>query len=855
MKQMMKTLLCILWVVMMANQDVAAQPTSAPETIPNYRIGYFYTPPLSFKDPQGQPTGLAIDLMNEVARQHQFEIEWVYGDFPELITMMKAQTLDALTSVGYSAERAEFMDYSRLNFSNVWGQVFLPSNSRVENLFDLEGLSIALMENDVNGINFINQCEQFEVNCLFTYGKSYPEVFQMLVAGQADAAVSNNLVGFEFQQDLDILPSSIVFNPFKVFITVPRGRHGQILRQYDQTMFDWKQNRDSFYYQARIKWSEGPVDQAIPAWLWYSILGLLLFAVVAMMAAVLFKKQVKRRVDELSQREVQLNQIINIVPHMIYANDHQGRIILADNNACQFFGINDDEVEQQNIHTILASSDNYSNLLSYMTSTNPFNTEIKARDHQDKKFNLLMSKVPYSGRNQAEPAVVTVGVDITQAKAYEKEIKYLAHFDPLTGLPNRLLLKDRLKSSLARAMQFNHVGGILHLDLDNFKNINDSQGHKVGDKLIKKVAARIQSCVTAGDTIARLGGDEFVIELPELNNAIQTAEEQAVELAKKIIKKLKQPIEIEKKHYHITASVGLVIYPRDGENQATLLQRADTAMYEAKTKGKNRIQIFEKGLESQVKKNHQLENDLRQALKNKEIKMAFQPIVDAASLEVVGSEVLLRWQHPTEGVIMPTDFIPIAERSQMILNIGYWTIEQACQQIIKWKSSASNPFFLAVNLSVIQIRDQQFLERVTNLINQYNIPKNYLEFEVTESILMNESQRSIEIIKQLKLLGIKLSIDDFGTGYSSFDYIRKLPLDKIKIDKSFIKDIPGDNNSTTIVKAILNMAKEMQLEVVAEGVEQAEQIEFLLQHHCQYLQGYYFSKPRSEAQLQSNFSF
>jgi EAL domain-containing protein (putative c-di-GMP-specific phosphodiesterase class I) len=256
-----------------------------------------------------------------------------------------------------------------------------------------------------------------------------------------------------------------------------------------------------------------------------------------------------------------------------------------------------------------------------------------------------------------------------------------------------------------------------------------------------------------------------------------------------------------------------------------------------------------------VKKDHQLENDLRLALQNKEIYILYQPVLAAKNRTIVGSEVLLRWQHPTEGIIMPTDFIPIAERAQLILEIGYWTIEEACKQIIKWKKSADKPFFLAVNLSVIQIRDRDFLPRVTELIHSYGIPHGYLEFEMTESILLNESHRSIEIIKQLKLLGIKLSIDDFGTGYSSFDYIRKLPLDKIKIDKSFIKDIPDDASSTTIVKTILTMAEEMQLEVVAEGVETIGQIQFLEQHHCQYFQGFYFSEPKTETQLLINYNF
>lgn len=835
-------------------ETLKAQQPSSEKSV--YRIGYFDSPPLSFRNSQTQsPEGLAVDIMNEIANLNQFQIEWQYGDFPDLLDMIRTQRLDGLINTGYSVERAEYMDYSTVNFSNVWGQVFLPTNSKVENLFDLNGQTIALMANGVNGLNFIDQCNQFEVDCQYVFGNSYPEIFQMVESGKADAAVSNNLVGSSFQQEYSMLPSSIIFNPFKVYIAAPKNLNTQLLVMFDKTMTQWKQDPESFYYQSRVKWTSFQQDEDIPLWLWYSVLGLLLFGIMAGMAAILFKKQVNRRVKELYQQEIKLNQIINVVPHMIYANTSDGQLILANQNACNFLGIERQDIEKKNIYNLLKANENFFNLITYSTSSNPFNKEIEVKDHQGVSKTLMMSKVPYSGGGSTEPAEVTVGVDITQIKAYEKEINYLAQYDALTGLPNRELLKDRLKSSLARAKQFKHVGCILHIDLDNFKNINDSQGHKVGDKLIKKVALRIKACISPGDNIARLGGDEFIIELPELKNDAKTAERQAIEIGNIILEKLKHPIEIESQHYHITASLGLVVYPRDGDNQVTLLQRADTAMFEAKFKGRNRIQVFETGIESRVMKNHKLENDLRLALKNEEINILYQPVVESKNKVIVGSEVLLRWQHPTEGEIMPTDFIPIAERGQLILDIGYWTIEEACKQVIKWKKDAENPFFIAVNLSVIQIRDRDFLRRVTQLIQGYKIPHGYLEFEMTESILLNESQRAIEIIKQLKLLGIKLSIDDFGTGYSSFDYIRKLPLDKIKIDKSFIKDVPYDTSSTAIVRTILAMAEEMQLEVVAEGVETSDQIEFLEMHHCQYFQGFYFSKPKTADQLLINYNF
>ena len=850
-----KAYLYLIFLLMTQIHEAHTQVNNSPPAKKIIDIGYFDTPPLSFKNTDGNPDGFIIDLLNEIAQQEGFEINWEHDDFPRLMTKMKSKQLDALVSTAYSDDRALFLDYSKLNFSNVWGQVFLPTNSNIESLFDLDGKTIALMENDFNGQNFINQCEQFEVKCNIVYGKSYLQVFSMLAQDKVDAAVSNNLVGAEFQEQFNLLASSIVFNPFKVYIASPIGSDQSLINHYDKYMKAWKEDESSFYFQTRQKWTDASPDTSIPFWLIYTILGLILFGMIAVAAAILFKRQVKRRVTELIQREVQLNQIINILPHMIFANDSAGNIILLNDYACRFLGIENYDVEKKNIYTILKSNPRFTNLITYTTSSNPFNTEIEVKDSQGSNLTLMMSKVPYSGRNDTEPAMVTVGFDISQAKQYEEEIKYIAHHDSLTGLPNRMLFNDRLKTSLARAKQFNHVGAILYIDIDNFKNINDSQGHKVGDKLIKKVATIIKKCIHPGDTVARQGGDEFVIELPELHTNYEMAEKQALDVSDILINQLKKPILIEEKQYNITASLGLVVYPRDGERPSILLQRADTAMNEAKLLGKNRIHVFEESLETKVIKNHQLENDLRLALKNKEITMVHQPIVDAKTLKMAGSEILLRWEHPTEGMIMPTDFIPIAESAQLILEIGYWTIDQACQQIVKWQTTTDANFFVAVNLSVIQIRDKDFLGKITDLIYKYKIPRNFLEFEVTESILLSESKRSIEIINQLKLMGIKLSIDDFGTGYSSFDYIRKLPLDKIKIDKSFIHDIPNDINSVTIVKTILNMANEMNLEVVAEGVETEAQIKFLQKHNCQLLQGFYFSKPKSVELIQQQFKF
>lgn len=817
----------------------------------HYRIGYFSSPPLSFVDPETrQANGLIVDLMNQMALEYGFTIEWVHDEWPVLLEKTKTHEIDMITSAGYNESRATYLDFAVESFVTVWGQVFIPNDSTVENIFDLDNKTIAALKGDINAINLLNQCKQFDVTCHIREVNDYSQIFDLIQNQEVDGGVSNNLVGLEYVKNTTILGSAVVFNPFKAFVAIPKGQDPALLSIYNQTIANWKEDSDSYYYQSRIKWLQTETETVVPAWAWPVLLFIAIIALLSTILATLFKKQVKMRVKELSGREEQLKQIVNLVPHMIYVVDINGDVVLANETASHFFGLTNKAFEDINSDRLLETRPEYEPFFNNQILLNPRNSqpihkEFTVNDFSGTEHVLYLSRMPFWGRHDELPAILTVGVDITEAKKFEDRIKFMAQHDALTDLPNRLLLDDRLTLSLDRAIQHNHNGAILFLDIDNFKTINDSQGHRVGDLMIKEMANRLDAIIGKGDTLARLGGDEFIIELAELGQSVEEAEQATQAICQKILDSMLDAFEIDGRQFHITSSIGAVIYPKDGDNQNLLIQRADTAMYEAKGKGGNQVVFFRNRLEQAVIKSHELENDLRKALEHDQMRLLYQPIIRSQDGQRVGAEALMRWLHPSKGWIQPNDFIPIAEKSHLILELGYWALEQACIQIQIWKKDSDDDLFIAVNLSVIQIRDDDFLEKVTALVHKYKIPRNHLEIEVTESVLMRETQRSIRILKELKQLGIRISIDDFGTGYSSFNYIRKLPLDKIKIDQSFIKDIPDDRNSTTIVKTIFSMAKEMNFEVVAEGVETQEQIQFLTEAHCQYFQGYYFGKPQT----------
>lgn len=429
--------------------------------------------------------------------------------------------------------------------------------------------------------------------------------------------------------------------------------------------------------------------------------------------------------------------------------------------------------------------------------------------------------------------------DITAQKIAEEKVHWFANFDSLTGLPNRMLLNDRLNYAIHLAYRTQEPIALLYLDLDHFKNINDTLGHNVGDELLIQVASRIQSVIRESDTISRQGGDEFMILLSG------TDAEGAAHLAEKLIETVSKPYEIEHKELSLTPSIGIALYPIDGVNLTSLSQAADSAMYRAKHDGRNCYRFFTTEIQERSKRNLELENALRHALERNEFELHYQPQIAIESGEMIGAEALLRWNHPTFGRISPTEFIPIAEESGQIIAIGEWVLRHSLEQLKSWIEQGIHPFIMAVNLSAIQFRDPKLVSLVLSIIQELHLPAELLELELTERIASENPLQAIKIMNTFYEHGIRMSIDDFGTGYSSLNYLKNFRVYKLKIDQSFIRDITDDTEDQTIVNAIIAMAQNLNMITIAEGVETVEQLETLRRIGCNEVQGYYFSKPLS----------
>lgn len=428
---------------------------------------------------------------------------------------------------------------------------------------------------------------------------------------------------------------------------------------------------------------------------------------------------------------------------------------------------------------------------------------------------------------------------LDQMHTQKDELNYLAHHDTLTRLPNRMLLLDRLDHSIKKAKRHNTSLSLLFIDLDGFKEINDSLGHSVGDSLITTIAERLEQQLREEDTIARLGGDEFVVLLEE------TAALQSVNfIAQKILFAIQEPIRIGEHDLYMTASIGISVYPDDGGSAEALLRNADSAMYQAKDDGRNTFRFYTADMTQRALERVTIMAQMRQGLLNQEFQVHYQPQFDLRNGKIVGLEALLRWNSSERGGPVPPDsFIPMAEESGFILSLGEWVLRAVCEQLTRWHNKGLNPGRVAVNLSVKQLLQPNLLRKVQQILHSTGCEPNWIEFEVTEGFIMTKPEESIGILNQLNFQGIELSIDDFGTGYSSFSYLKRLPIHKLKIDRSFIDGLPEDQDDAAITRAVIAMAEEMNLGVLAEGVETNQQREFLIYEGCTHAQGYLFARP------------
>ncbi len=471
--------------------------------------------------------------------------------------------------------------------------------------------------------------------------------------------------------------------------------------------------------------------------------------------------------------------------------------------------------------------------------------EVNSVRRNGERFWEQLIVTPIKNSEGEATGYLILGEDISIRKRYEQQLLRQANYDILTGLPNRMLALDRLKLALAQARRENSLVGVMFLDLDNFKHINDTMGHDAGDNLLIEAARRISSCLRGTSTVARLGGDEFLVILPGLTGADATSQ-----VAERILKTFEPAYLLNNQEVFVTTSIGIAIFPTDSDNSGTLLQHADAAMYQAKHQGKSSYSHFVPEMTEVSHDRLQMESRMRRALEQNEFELYFQPIVQTDTGALCSAEALLRWNNASMGMVMPDRFIPLAEETGLIIPIGEWVLHEACHKAMRWREITGTKVGVSVNVSPRQFRDPNFSDIVMKALDASGLEAEYLELEITERLILDNTIETAEILKHLDRAGIRLSVDDFGTGYSALSYLKSYPFDTLKIDKSFVQDVLKEQDDASLVRAIINMAHSLGLRVIAEGVEEEAQTHFLQQEGCDYSQGYFYSRPMPEEKFE-----
>jgi diguanylate cyclase (GGDEF)-like protein/PAS domain S-box-containing protein len=829
---------------------LAALQTSAawaqPRTV---RVGVYANEPKIYLNAAGRATGIFADLLGEIAKGEGWTLEFVPCEWQACLDALEDDRIDLMPDVAYSAQRDQRFDFHQVPVMHSWSQIYRHPAVSINSILDLDGKRVTLLEGSIQIALFKELVTGFGVKPVLVPVPSLDEAFRQVAAGKADAAIANHFFGNRLGPRYRLVETPIVFQPSRLFFAAGQNRNPELLATIDRYLRDWQNDPRSMYFAIIRQWGGQVAEPAVPRAFWWGLAAVGGLLLLAMLLAWLLRGQVVARTRTLQAANEEVGRFKAIFDQSTFAAwiaGLDGLLVYVNARCAALQGRKPQELIGQRYLTLYAPA-GQDTAEAYWRSVREGGDgaphELLQLAGDGRELPMLSSGLLLRDARGRPELLACTAVDISDRKQAEEKIHQLAFYDVLTGLPNRRLLMDHLAHALAASARHGGSGALLFIDLDHFKTINDTLGHDVGDQLLREVAARISYCVRVGDTVARLGGDEFIVLIEDLGEVAEVAAGQAEAVGRKIMAALSQPYRLGNSQHHSTPSIGVALFTNGEVEGDELLRQADLAMYQAKAAGRNSLRFFDPRMQTVVAARASLQSDLREAMHAGQLALHVQPQVDTAG-RVVGAEALLRWTHPVRGEVSPVEFIPVAEESGLMQELGLWVLQRACELLVAWADQpALHKLSLAVNVSVQQFRQPDFVSQVLETLLRTGAVAARLKLEITESLLMEDVEDGIVKMEALRAHGVSFSLDDFGTGYSSLSYLKRLPLDQLKIDASFVRDLLSDPNDAAIVRTIMALARSLGLQVVAEGVETEAQRQSLAAEGCPAYQGFYFSRP------------
>ncbi|BAQ65398.1 diguanylate cyclase/phosphodiesterase with PAS/PAC sensor [Geminocystis sp. NIES-3709] len=814
------------------------------------RVGIYQNNPKVFLDENGKPSGFWVEIMDGIAKRENWSIIYIPCEWNQCLKDVENGTIDLMVDVAYSDKRDNLFDFNNEVVLASWSQVYARPGLSLNSILDLDGKKVGILKSSIQKEVLKDQISSFGITPELVEVDKFNDIFVLLEQGKIDAGIVNNFFGKKVSPNYNVVKTNILVNPARLHFVVKESDPNSLLSSIDRQLQILIRDPNSIYYQAINEWLEPEKKLGWPQirdFLWnlaiyapFLVLIFLTFWNYFLNKEINHRKRIEVKLQESKQSYASL---ASAVPVGIFRTNANRECIYINKYYCELIGINPEEAMGhgwvQNLypddretviqHWLECVEENKLFELEYRFQR-PDNTVIWV-------YGQCVAEYDLQGNIKGYVGTIT---DISDRIHMEKELKHNALHDKLTGLANRALLIERLQLALKRGKRYQEYKfAVLFFDLDNFKIVNDSLGHLVGDELLIQVAQLLNSCIRDTDIAARLGGDEFVILLEEIEEI-----KEAVRIADRILNSLRSPFMLSNREVFIGSSIGIIIGSQIYDSPENLLRDADIAMYRAKQNSKGKYVIFDPTMHSQALQRLHLENDLRRAIETKEFVLYYQPIFNMQTMMIEGFEALIRWQHPERGLLSPMEFIDIIEETGLIIPLGTWILENVCSQLAIWQEKFNKPLKLHVNLSVKQLQES-LLPLLDSLFDRYSLFRDTLALEITESMLIKDLQTTSYVLNQIKNKGISISIDDFGTGYSCFSYLHQLPVDTLKIDRSFVNILESDPRNKVIAESIIALCKSIGIKSIAEGIETEEQKQWLKSQGCQFGQGYLFSHPVS----------